>query len=357
MENLKALQDELIYQKSVIEEKSGYVTVANTNPSPYEITEGIKTIPSSDLSIANATEADVAKGKTFFAGNSVLKTGTAAINPAEVDALFMYNAGATTLSDKIYYTLPTGLKTIRRYTFYKNYHDIELTLNPELEVIDEYSFYEAKNVKIVGFHDTTNLTKIGSYAFATGNSTGIDFSCLPNTITTLANNCFYHSENPSLDFRFPDSLQIIGQSVFRKEARTAVNNLDLSNFKLQTLPTYCFYNLAFNCNMIIPEGVKTLSAYLNYNGCFKNIEIPTTITQMVNYCFGAKDTLAVSNFYLQTVTFYGETVPVMGTDVFANQNLENNFKIYVPDTVVEEYKSATNFTKYADYIYPMSEKE
>ena len=230
MENLKALQDELIYQKSVIEEKSGYVTVANINPSPYEITEGIKTIPSSDLSMATATEADVAKGKTFFAGNSVLKTGTATVTPAEVDALFMYNFEETTWSDTIYCSFPTGLKLVKKHSFYKNYHNIEFTLNPELETIEEYAFYDTQNAKILGLHET-NLKTIGTYAFAYGNTKGVDYSSLPNTITSLANSCFCYSKCDSLNYKFPDSLQILGQSVFRQEVRTVANNFDLSNTK------------------------------------------------------------------------------------------------------------------------------
>ena len=56
--------------------------------------------------------------------------------------------------------------------------------------------------------------------------------------------------------------------------------------------------------------------------------------------------------------FESETIPsTVGGDVFALQNIENGFKIYVPDTVIEEYKAIKNFSKYVNCIYPMSQKD
>ena len=76
MENLEVLKLELLSQKTEIENKGGVVNVANNNPSPSEITAGIKTIVMPDFSSANATVEDVIDGKTFYAGNSEIKVGT-----------------------------------------------------------------------------------------------------------------------------------------------------------------------------------------------------------------------------------------------------------------------------------------
>ena len=76
MSNIEILKNELISQKQAIEEKGGNVIVKNLNPSPSEITEGIKSISSVDLSLADATESDVKKGKTFYAMDTTLKVGT-----------------------------------------------------------------------------------------------------------------------------------------------------------------------------------------------------------------------------------------------------------------------------------------
>lgn len=355
MENLKALQDELIYQKQVIEDKSGYVVVANTNPSPYEITEGIKTIPSSDLSIATATEEDVLKGKTFFAGNSVLKTGTAQLDPNKVNSLFMYNFSTDLGGDKIYYSCPSGLTALKRYTFYKNSNAVELTFNPEITSIEEYACYEAKNFSFVDFHKMTNLVQVLAYAFCRASVKGIDFSCLPNKIVTFGNSCFQEAVIESLDYKFPDSLTSLGQATFRQNVRTVANNLDLSNLKISNLSAYCFYNYAFNCDFCPPQEVKAVNGYFNYNGSFKNILLQPTFNNFANYCFGANSTRPLSEFYLQNVVITSETLPYFGTDVFAPQHMINNFKIFVPDNVIEEYKAINNLSKYVDYIHPISE--
>ena len=42
MSNIEMLKQELLLQKSIIEQKHGKILVKNNNPSPSEITEGIK---------------------------------------------------------------------------------------------------------------------------------------------------------------------------------------------------------------------------------------------------------------------------------------------------------------------------
>ena len=70
MESIDLLKQEILNQKKEIENKGGVVNVANLNPSPAEITAGIKTIEMPNFSSATATEDDVANGKTFYAGDS-----------------------------------------------------------------------------------------------------------------------------------------------------------------------------------------------------------------------------------------------------------------------------------------------
>lgn len=45
------------------------------------------------------------------------------------------------------------------------------------------------------------------------------------------------------------------------------------------------------------------------------------------------------------------------SDTFSGsgKNVSGGMKIYVPDASVEAYKKATNWSQYADRIYPMSE--
>lgn len=45
MNSLEELKQQLLLQKQAIESKGGYVNVLGSNPSPAEITAGIKSIP------------------------------------------------------------------------------------------------------------------------------------------------------------------------------------------------------------------------------------------------------------------------------------------------------------------------
>ena len=75
MNSIDIIKQELINQKTLLEQKGFTVNVANTNPSPTEITEAINNIEV-NLTLANATVDDVALGKTFYAQSGELKTGT-----------------------------------------------------------------------------------------------------------------------------------------------------------------------------------------------------------------------------------------------------------------------------------------
>lgn len=357
MENLETLKKELLNQKALIEKLSGIVTVANQNPSPFEITEGIKTLPSNDLTDATATEADVAQGKTFYSGNATLKMGTAIFDKELINALFMTNEKTVSYDGDIYYAIPDGQKSIKKYCFYQNYNTVHITFNDDLQIIDEYSFYGTKNFVFENFDTLEKLTKIGMHAFEYGVCTGMNITQVPNCVETLGTSCFENVKPSQLDYKFPDSLSVLGQSIYRQSDRTLATTLDLSNFKLTTLTAYTFYNIAFNCDLTLPTSVTTLGMYFNYDGCFKNITLPSTLKTMQTNCFGANTTSPISNFYLNSITFEGENPPSISTNCFASQHMENGFKIYVPDNAIEEYKNITNLTKYVDYIHPVSEKE
>ena len=115
MTSFSDLKKELIKQKSAIEKKNGTVLVANTNPSPSEITAGIENIPAIDFTLTNATEEDVRQGKTFYSGNATIKTGSALMNQEEFIALFAYPDNTQSHEDKIYFTFPNHITKTRKY--------------------------------------------------------------------------------------------------------------------------------------------------------------------------------------------------------------------------------------------------
>lgn len=163
MSTLTELKQELILQKTAIESKGGSVKVANTNPSPSEITAGINTIIIPYLSSSTATEADVLEGKTFYSMDSTLKTGT--LNFNEIINVF---CPFLDTGDTMAFTFPEGVKTIQPYLFYKNPRKLTITFNSDLEEIGSNAFTEA-DVTLTNFHDLTKIKVLGIESYKQGN--------------------------------------------------------------------------------------------------------------------------------------------------------------------------------------------
>ncbi len=136
MQNIETLKQELINQKAEIEAKGGSVEVAGLNPSPAEITEGIKTIIGADLSDATAKISDVLSGKTFYAGGRTKKMGT--LTRADTQT-------ATAKADDVAAgkTFFAGNDTIKTGNYIKP--DYNLTTAEESDVIEGKTFYSKNN--------------------------------------------------------------------------------------------------------------------------------------------------------------------------------------------------------------------
>lgn len=356
MNNLEILKQELLSQKELIERRGGVVVVSGNNPSPAEITEGIKTISGSDLSIATATEQDVRLGKTFYAGSPDLKTGSANMDVDGIKHVFMFNSNEQTWDDVIYFTCPDHIKAIKDRMFDSNINKVSITFSENITSIGSYAFRNAKNFSFGNFSNLNALTNIGQYAFSNSGCDGIDFSNLPNSITRIDTNAFENGVKENQSIKLPENLTVLGDGAFKQIGRVVLSNFNCSNTKITSLSNSACYYLAFNCDLIIPTNFIAVMNQFNYNGCFRNIIVPDNIRLYEN-AFGAATYRPVSDFFLQSVVFEGENVLVLGSNVFAQQNITNGFKIYVPDTAIEEYKALSNLSRFVDCIYPMSQKE
>ena len=127
-------------------------------------------------------------------------------------------------------------------------------------------------------------------------------------------------------------------------------------FSLTTLPSNFIGYLNFNCNFTIPASVTSLGSYCFYNTSFNNVTIPATVKSIEYSAFGAISSESPASFNLQSITFESSKVPTIASNAFATQHITNGLKIYVPDDALEEYKTSTNLVKYADSIFPISQK-
>lgn len=422
MENLEILKLELLSQRTEIENKGGVVNVANTNPSPSEITAGIKTIAVPDftsatatvedvvdgktfyagngnmkvgikvvpdLTTANATVDDVLEGKTFFSGDNTLKTGTKQIADLSnatateqdvlagktfyagnqelkvgtcVDNTYMYTklfvSNEDTGDEQFYFTVSPGVLKLKSHLLYLcDKKKVEINFNSDLQEIGDYAFYNCDYATFPNFSTLTNLKKIGQYSFSYLTNFTLDLSTLPTSTTEYGLRCFHNSIPPNSNIVVHSALKAIGNYCFAAPKKTEMNNLTIADdIVLKTLPGYMFENLIFNCDFRVPSTVTALSSSFAYGCSFNNITIPATCKTIGNGAFYAAKTEAASYRRLQTVTFESETPPSFGTYSFADQDIENGFKIYVPDNAVDTYKAVARLASFVDYIYPVSQK-
>lgn len=95
-------------------------------------------------------------------------------------------------------------------------------------------------------------------------------------------------------------------------------------------------------NDSVSRDANTVTANGSLTVNFKN-DIPITIGNKFGY--GAKGTCVV--------IFHSTTLPTIGTDFFYTSR--NSARIYVPDTMVEDYKGIANLANFVDRIFPLSE--
>lgn len=361
MNSIELLKQELADQKSAIETKGGVVPVANTNVSPAEITQGIKTIPVLDMSLSTATETDVLSGKTFYSGNNNLKTGTLVIpegsSKYEDFLEYIVFEKATTSSPDLEIQIPDYVTRIKEYLFNNCQYKCNVYLNSGLQEIGAYAFYQAYNTTVHNFDKATGMTTVGLNSFR--GAKGIDLTRLPSSLTSIGNYSFADCATYCDGIVVPGSLTTIGTYAFNCSTITPVQYIDLSQTGSMTYGLYMFSNIKCLSNLEIPEGATTLSSYFNYNGSMKSVTFPTTFTKTNPYAFACKEATPLEDLITESYTFLSTTPPSINSTCFSIRLLERTnatIKFYVPDESLEAYKAVTNLRNFINHIYPMSQK-
>lgn len=115
------------------------------------------------------------------------------------------------------------------------------------------------------------------------------------------------------------------------------------NMNINNAFQFC-YSLEYG---IIPGNVATL--YKPYSTCYnlKKIAIPSQVTAIDNSAFTDCNALYIVDCSQHT------SIPTLGTDVF--RNTSPTLKIIVPDALYDDWKVATNWSTWANYIVKASE--
>lgn len=209
--------------------------------------------------------------------------------------------------------------------------------NNNITSISDYAFYNADWLKSVSF---PNATSIGKNAFRLcDNLTTVD---LPLT-TSIGEYAFYGCNK--LELAQMSTVNRIDKYAFM--LCTSLKNIDLS------VCTYVGVGAFYDTNLTIVKMPKAMNI----------------LGQAFSSCKNLTNVIIQSNTYIDTAAFSGcsnlSAVVLSNTtsvssisqhSVFGNTPIANGTGyIYVPDSLVNSYKTATTWSTYASQIKPISE--
>lgn len=223
-------------------------------------------------------------------------------------------------------------------------------VNNRVDTIASYTFYGCVSLMSVEFQ---NITKVGSYAFQ--NCKALTNVSMPN-VKNIANYAFYQCDALQ-NIELPKIYSIGAQAFDACLGLISINisnvsRLDNSSFqscskllninipKVSSLPNRCF----FQCRSLISANISNMTYISNYAFQLCNSLKAIIIQQTEKVC-----TLLGTSAFTQCYHFDGTVDATYNPD-----GLKDGY-IYVPDSLLDQYKQATNWSTYADAIKPLSE--
>ena len=221
-----------------------------------------------------------------------------------------------------------------------------IKLPNNLTSIGNYAFYYRNN--LISLELPEKITKIGSNAFS--QCSNLKTIKIPNGITRLESYTFYYCENLQT-VELPDSLTYIGTNQF-----ASCSNLEHITIpdKVTAIGDYSFQRCTKLKTIQLPVNLKSI-----YGSLFRYCE---NLTELIY----PGDIGMISNNVMEYCSNLTKVVFPNNTKVPTLSN-KNSFQstpiasgtgyIYVPDNLVNSFKTATNWSIYANQIKGISEME
>ena len=179
------------------------------------------------------------------------------------------------------------------------------------------------------------ITSIGDRVF--GNCYNLTSITIPNSVTSIGTYAFALCTSlPSVTI--PDSVTSIGSYGFNY--CTNLTSVSLSK-NLTSIIDALFFQCFSLRSLDVPDSVTNIGANAFYQcSGLTSIDIPSGVTTIGNGAFYKCSSLS-------SMTINATTPPTLGLDAFTDTH---NCPIYVPSASVNAYKTATNWSTYADRI-------
>ena len=219
-----------------------------------------------------------------------------------------------------------------------------VNLPESLITISDNAFYNCANLVITNLPES--ITSIGTSAFY--GCTNLALTSLPSGITSIKVNTFYNCTKLALT-SLPEGLTSIGSFAF--QGCSNLINLKLPE-SLTTIDYYAFNSCKKLKSMTIPQGVTVISGAL-FTNCTSLTETTCLgdITTM-----GSGDFQNCTNFEKFVLPNVSSVPKLIGTTEFSGTKIaKGTGYIYVPDTLVDSFKTASGWSNYASQIKGISE--
>jgi len=212
-----------------------------------------------------------------------------------------------------------NVSIIRSYAFYQCYSLTSISLPANVSSIGDYAFHYCYSLTSINI--PANVSSIGASAF--NQCYSLTSIVIPESVSYIWGSAFRNCYSLT-SINIPANVSSIGASAFR-DCRSLTSIVIPAN--VSSIPSYAFYQCYSLTSISIPANVSSIGTDA-FTDCFS----------ILKYVFN-------------------RTTPPDLANINAFSNINNIAKIYVPDESIDDYKDATNWKNYADYIYPMSEME
>ncbi len=162
---------------------------------------------------------------------------------------------------------------------------------------------------------------------------------IPSSVISTGTYVFYYCHSLS-SVVIPSSVTSIGRSAFYY--CYALSSVVIPD-GVTDIPMFAFYYCYALSSVVIPDGVTSIG---NFSFCYctalKSVIIPSSVTTIVNAAFSNATNLLTVDLTAATA------VPTLGgTSAF---QLSGPPTILVPMSLLDDFKTATNWSSFADYI-------
>ncbi len=222
---------------------------------------------------------------------------------------------------------------------------VNVNIGNNVTSIGNMTFSSCTNLTSITIPDS--VTSIGDNAFYKCISlTSID---IPNSVTTIGDMAFSGCENLT-SVTVGDNVASIGDNAFYNCKKiTGVYITDIANWceisfdDWDSNPLYCahlYLDKRLITDLVIPEGVTSIGQWAFVRCGITSVTIPSSVRSIGERAFA--DCSNIASIYCRPAT-----PPALDSYAFY---MVLDAKIYVPVASVDAYKSATNWSNYADKI-------